>query len=85
MAHPSGIPPPVNDRRSTPPVGRVESVTHPHPLIRSSQVRDMLGHKVSRERIGTELDGMIKGPDPLMALEVRVTGRRPATYRGACF
>ena len=34
------------------------------------QVRDMLGHKVSRERIGTELDGMIKGPDPLMALDL---------------
>ncbi len=30
----------------------------------------MLGHKVSRERIGTELDGMIKGPDPLMALDL---------------
>lgn len=45
-------------------------MTHPHPLIRSSQVRDMLGHKVSRERIGTELDGMIKGPDPLMALDL---------------
>ena len=39
--------------------------THDHP-----QVRDMLGHKVSRERIGTELDGMIKGPDPLMALDL---------------
>lgn len=34
------------------------------------QVRDMLGHKVSRERIGTELEGMIKGPDPLMALDL---------------
>lgn len=30
----------------------------------------MLGHKVSRERIGTELDGMIKGPDPLTALDL---------------
>lgn len=30
----------------------------------------MLGHKVSRERIGTELDGMIKGPNPLMALDL---------------
>eukprot|EP00889_Picochlorum_renovo_P008184 jgi/Picre1/35214/NNA_002676.t1 len=33
-------------------------------------VRDMLGHKVSRERIGTELDGMIHGPDPLTALDL---------------
>lgn len=30
----------------------------------------MLGHKVSRERIGTELDGMINGPDPLTALDL---------------
>lgn len=30
----------------------------------------MLGHKVSRERIGTELDGMFKGPDPLTALDL---------------
>ena len=30
----------------------------------------MLGHKVSRERIGTELDGMIHGPDPLTALDL---------------
>lgn len=30
----------------------------------------MLGHKVSRERIGTELDGMIKGPDPVTALDL---------------
>jgi len=34
------------------------------------QVRDMLGHKVSRERIGTELDGMLNGPDPTMALDL---------------
>jgi hypothetical protein len=33
----------------------------------------MLGHKVSRERIGTELDGMIKGPDPIMALDLLKT------------
>ena len=30
----------------------------------------MLGHKVSRERIGTELDGMLNGPDPTMALDL---------------
>lgn len=34
------------------------------------QVRDMLGHKVSRERIGTELEGMFKGPDPVRAVDL---------------
>lgn len=34
------------------------------------QVREMLGHKVSRERIGAELDGMLNGPDPVAAVEV---------------
>jgi len=33
-------------------------------------VREMLGHKVSRERIGTELDGMLNGPDPVAAVDV---------------
>ena len=30
----------------------------------------MLAHKVSRERIGTELDGMLNGPDPVTALDL---------------
>ena len=34
------------------------------------QVREMLGHKVSRERIGAELDGMLNGPDPVAAVHV---------------
>eukprot|EP00890_Picochlorum_soloecismus_P001086 jgi/Picsp_1/1979/NSC_05445-R1_polynucleotide adenylyltransferase-like protein len=38
--------------------------------VSDNQVRDMLGHKVSRERIGTELDGMLNGPDPMMALDL---------------
>ena len=39
------------------------------PLL-CSQVRDMLGHKVSRERIGAELDGMLNGPDPVTAIDL---------------
>jgi tRNA nucleotidyltransferase/poly(A) polymerase len=35
-----------------------------------AQVREMLGHKVSRERIGAELDGMLNGPDPVAAVDV---------------
>jgi tRNA nucleotidyltransferase/poly(A) polymerase len=35
-----------------------------------AEVREMLGHKVSRERIGTELDGMLNGPDPVAAVDV---------------
>ncbi|KAH7619045.1 hypothetical protein Ndes2526B_g05994 [Nannochloris sp. 'desiccata'] len=35
-----------------------------------AHVREMLGHKVSRERIGTELDGMLNGPDPVAAVDV---------------
>ena len=34
------------------------------------EVREMLGHKVSRERIGAELDGMLNGPDPVAAVDV---------------
>lgn len=34
------------------------------------EVREMLGHKVSRERIGTELDGMLRGPNPVMAVDI---------------
>lgn len=30
----------------------------------------MLGHKVSRERIGMELDGMMGGPDPVLAVQL---------------
>jgi len=32
-------------------------------------VRDALKLKVSRERIGTEIDGMFKGPNPVMAVQ----------------
>jgi tRNA nucleotidyltransferase/poly(A) polymerase len=35
-----------------------------------AHVREMLGHKVSRERIGTELDGMLNGPDPVASVDV---------------
>jgi len=34
------------------------------------EVRGMLGHKVSRERIGAELEGMIGGPDPVAAVHL---------------
>lgn len=34
------------------------------------QVREALGHKVSRERIGTELEGMLAGPDPVGAVKL---------------
>jgi tRNA nucleotidyltransferase/poly(A) polymerase len=30
----------------------------------------MLGHKVSRERVGNELDGMLTGPDPVAAVRL---------------
>ncbi|EFN53192.1 hypothetical protein CHLNCDRAFT_137012 [Chlorella variabilis] len=35
-----------------------------------TSVREALAHKVSRERIGAELEGMIHGPDPVMALRL---------------
>lgn len=34
------------------------------------EVRDALGHKVSRERVGAELDGMLTGPDPASAVHL---------------
>jgi len=34
------------------------------------EVREALGHKVSRERIGAELEGMLKGPDPVGAIRL---------------
>lgn len=33
-------------------------------------VREALGHKVSRERIGAELEGMFQGPDPVGAVQL---------------
>lgn len=38
-------------------------------------VREALGHKVSRERIGAELDGMLKGPNPVGAVRLLRTLR----------
>lgn len=34
------------------------------------EVREALAHKVSRERVGAELEGMLHGPDPVMALRL---------------
>jgi len=36
----------------------------------SQQVREELVAKVSRERVGTELDGMLNGPNPLAAAQI---------------
>lgn len=33
-------------------------------------IRDALVHKISRERVGTELDKMLRGPKPLYALQM---------------
>lgn len=38
--------------------------------IHPTQVRDALGHKVSRERVGAELDGMLRGPDPVASVQL---------------
>jgi hypothetical protein len=38
-------------------------------------VREALGHKVSRERIGAELDGMLNGPNPVGAVRLLRTLR----------
>lgn len=34
------------------------------------EVREALAHKVSRERVGSELEGMLHGADPVMALRL---------------
>ncbi|PSC76867.1 CCA tRNA nucleotidyltransferase 2 [Micractinium conductrix] len=54
-------------------------------------VREALAHKVSRERVGAELEGMLHGPDPVMAVRLlhrlriftAVFAPPPATAGGA--